>query len=41
MRSRGPEQYSGTILALVWVSVVIFGFTFWAGLACLIGRFLQ
>ena len=41
MNSRDPERYSGTVLAFVWVAVVIFGITFWAGLACLIGRFLQ
>lgn len=34
-------HYSGAATALVWVVAVAFGITFWAGLACLIGRFLK
>lgn len=41
MKSRNPEQYGGAILALVWVSIIIFGITFWVGVACLIGRIFQ
>lgn len=40
MARRAVERYSGTTFALVWVVVVAFGLTFWAGVACLIGRFI-
>lgn len=38
---RNLRHYSGTTTFLVWVGAVAFGFTFWAGLACLIGRFFK
>ena len=38
---RNPRHYSGTTTCLVWLAAVAFGFTFWAGLACLIGRFFK
>ena len=38
---RNLRHYSGTTTCLVWLVAVAFGFTFWAGVACLIGRFLK
>ena len=36
-----PRYNATTTTCLVWLVAVAFGFTFWAGVACLIGRFLK
>jgi hypothetical protein len=33
---RNPRHYSGTTTCLVWVGVVAFGITFWAGVFYLV-----
>ena len=34
-------RYNATTTCLAWVGLFAIGITFWAGLACLIGRFLK
>jgi len=38
---RNPRHYSGWATLLIWLGLVVFSITFWAGLSCLIGTFLK
>ena len=38
---RNPRHYSGTTTALIWVTAVVFGITFWAGFTCLVSHIIK
>jgi hypothetical protein len=38
---RNLQRYSGATTLLIWVGVVVFSITFWAGLACLIAHLIR